>query len=139
MGARGASGWASNPEGLGMLMDKKALIREYKESQRPMGVYQIRNTVNGELLVEVSVDLPSILNRHRAELRMGGNRNLELQKDWAEFGPEAFEFEVLDTLTPPERPDYDPSDDLRALEELWLDKLSPFGGRGYNAKPKQAA
>ena len=122
-----------------MLMDKKALIREYKESQRPMGVYQIRNTVNGKLLVGVSVDLPSILNRHRAELRMGGHRNLELQKDWAEFGPEAFEFEVLDTLTPPERPDYDPSDDLRALEELWLDKLSPFGGRGYNAKPKRAA
>jgi hypothetical protein len=66
-----------------MLMDKKALTREYKESRRPMGVYQIRNTVNGKLLVGVSVDLPSILNRHRAELRMGGHRNRELQKDWA--------------------------------------------------------
>ncbi len=44
-------------------MDKRALTREYKESRRPMGVYQIRNTVNGKLLVGVSVDLPSILNR----------------------------------------------------------------------------
>jgi len=120
-------------------MDKKALTREYKESRRPMGVYQIRNTANGKLLVGVSVDLPSILNRHRAELRMGGHRNRELQKDWAEFGPEAFEFEVLDTLTPPERPDYDPSGDLRALEELWLEQLSPFGERGYNATPKRTA
>lgn len=51
-----------------------------------MGVYQVRNTVNGKLLVGASVDLPTILNRHRAELRMGGHRNRELQKDWAEFG-----------------------------------------------------
>ncbi|HEX4966238.1 MAG TPA: GIY-YIG nuclease family protein [Thermoanaerobaculia bacterium] len=120
-------------------MDKKALTREYKESWRPMGVYQVRNTVNGKLLVGASVDLPAILNRHRAELRMGGHRNRELQKDWAELGPEAFEFEILDTLTPPERPDYDPKEDLRVLESLWLDKLSPFGERGYNAKPKGAA
>jgi group I intron endonuclease len=120
-------------------MDKKALTREYKENRRPMGVYQVRNTVNGKLLVGTSVDLPSILNRHRAELRMGGHRNRELQKDWTKFGPEAFEFEVLDTLTPPERLDYDPKDDLRALEELWLDKLSPFDERGYNARPKRTA
>lgn len=120
-------------------IDKKALAREYKESRRPMGAYQVRNTVNGKLLVGVSVDLPSMLNRHRAQLRMGGHHNRALQKDWAEFGPEAFEFEVLDTLTPPERPDYDPKDDLRALEELWLDKLSPFDERGYNARPKRPA
>ena len=120
-------------------MDRKALIREYKETPRPMGVYQVRNTANGKLLVGASVDLPSILNRHRAQLRMGGHPNRALQKDWAEFGPEAFEFEVLDTLTPPERPGYDPSDDLRALEALWLDKLSPFGERGYNTQPKRGA
>lgn len=120
-------------------MDKKALTREYRETPRPVGVYQIRNTVTGKLLVGTSVNLPAILNRHRAELRAGGHRNRELQKDWAEFGPDAFEFEVLDTLTAPEQPGYDPSADLRALEELWLDKLSPFGERGYNAPPKRPA
>jgi hypothetical protein len=120
-------------------MDKRALTREYKETARPMGVYQIRNTVNGKLLVGASVNLQAILNRHRADLRMGGHRNRELQKDWDEFGPEAFEFEALDTLAPPDRPDYDPSADLRALEELWLDKLSPFDERGYNVKPKRLA
>jgi hypothetical protein len=61
-----------------------------------------------------------------------------LQKDWNELGADAFVFEVLDTLTPPERPDYDPSDDLRALEQLWLDKLKPFGDRGYNTTPTRA-
>jgi group I intron endonuclease len=117
-------------------MDKKRLIREYKETRRPMGVYQVRNTVNGKVLIGVSVDLPSMLNRQQSQLRMGGHPNRELQKDWAEYGPDAFEFEILDTLTPPEDPNYVPKNDLKALEELWLDKLSPFGDRGYNAKPK---
>ena len=119
-------------------MDRKALIREYKETPRPMGVYQIRNTANGKLFVGSSKELPSIFNRHRAALRMGSHQNRELQKDWNELGPDAFEFEVLDTLTPPERPDYNPSNDLKALEELWLDKLSPFDERGYNVRPKRA-
>ena len=102
-----------------------------------MGVYQVRNTVNGKLLIGVSVDLPSMLNRQQSQLRMGGHPNKELQKDWVEFGPDAFEFQILDTLTPPDRPDYDPKGDLKALEELWLDKLTPFGEQGYNVKPKQ--
>ena len=38
------------------LMDKKALKREYKETARPMGVYQIRNTVNGKVLLGTSTD-----------------------------------------------------------------------------------
>src|SRR5215203_281740 len=118
-------------------MDRKALKREYKETRRPMGVYRVLNTVNGKSLVGSSVDLPSILNRLRAQLRSGTHSNRELQKDLKELGPEAFEVEILDTITAPERPDYDPSDDLRVLESLWLDKLSPWGDRGYNTIPKR--
>lgn len=120
-------------------MDKKALIREYKETQRPMGVYQIRNIVNGKVLIGKSVDLPSILNRQRGELRLGGHRNRALQQDWNAHGPEAFEFEILDTLPPSDKPGYNPAEDLKALEALWLEKLMPFGERGYNARPKGAA
>jgi hypothetical protein len=117
-------------------VDKKALKREYKETSRPMGVFQVRNTVTGKLLIGTSVDLPSMLNRLRAQLRMRSHSNRTLQQDWNDLGPEAFEFEILDTLPASDRPNYNPSDDLRALEELWLEKLSPFGDRGYNAKPK---
>ena len=116
-------------------MDRKALIRDYKESRRPMGVFRVRNTVTGKCLVGTSVNLPGMLNRQRSQLEMAGHPNRELQKDWNELGPDAFVFEVLDTLAPREQPDYDPSDDLRALEQLWLDKLTPFEGLGYNARP----
>jgi len=122
-----------------MPVDRKALKREYKEARRPMGVYRVRNTVNGKSFVGASADLQAIFNRHRAQLRFGMHPVKALQKDWNEFGAEAFEFEILDTLTPPkDRPDYNPADDLRALDGLWLEKLSPFDDRGYNVRPKQA-
>jgi len=119
-------------------MDRKARIREYKETPRPMGVYRVRNTVNGKSLIGSSVDLPAMLNRQRAQLTMGAHSNRALQHDWRDLGSEAFEFEILDTLKPRDQPDYDPTDDLRTLEKMWLEKLSPFGDRGYNAPPKRA-
>ena len=118
-------------------MDRKARIREYKETPRPMGVYRVRNTANGKALVGSSVNLPAILNRHKTQLAMGLHPNRVLQKDWNDCGPDAFEFEILDTLKPPDSPGYDSTDDLRVLEEMWLDKLSPFDERGYNGKPKR--
>ena len=120
-------------------MDRKVLLREYKESRRPMGVYRVVNRVNGKGLVGSSVNVPAMLNRHQAQLKMGAHQNRALQADWKQFGAEAFEFEVLDTLEPTDQPDYDPAGDLHALEEMWLEKLSPFEEHGYNARPKQRA
>ncbi len=104
-----------------------------------MGVYRVRNTTNGKSLVGSSNDLPAMLNRQQAQLKMGGHPNRALQDDWNALGPAAFAFEVLDMLKPREEAGYDPSDDLRVLEQMWIEKLSPFDDRGYNAKPKRAA
>jgi hypothetical protein len=117
-------------------MDRKAAIRAYKETPRPMGIYRIRNLRDGRSLVARSVDVPSALNRERTQLNLRAHRNRALQRDWIELGPDAFAFEVLDTLAAPHgRPDYDPGDDLRVLEALWLDRLQPFGERGYTPRP----
>jgi hypothetical protein len=117
-------------------MDRKALIREYKQGHRPMGVYGIRNTANGKVLVGAGKELPTQLNSHRARLGLGMHENAALQQDWNALGPKAFEFEILDTLAPSTEPDHDSTEDLRVLEKLWLEKLSPFGGRGYNPEPR---
>lgn len=117
-------------------MDRRELTRAYRDTPRPMGVYRVRNTTDGRSLVGRSVDLPAILNRQLAQLRLGVHRNAELQRDWNALGADAFAFEVLDTLERPERSDYDPSDDLRVLEALWLERLEPFGERGYTPRPR---
>jgi hypothetical protein len=42
---------------------------------------------------------------------------------------------VLDTITPQDKPGYDVKRELSVLEELWLERLSPYGDRGYNDQP----
>jgi len=120
-------------------MDRKAKIKEYKENPASMGVYRIKNKENGKSLVGSSVNLPAILNRSKAELKMGSHRNVTLQKEWQQFGPEMFEFEELELLEPSDDPAYNPAEDLHVLEELWIEKLSPFGDNGYNKPTKDGA
>ena len=117
-------------------MDRKAQIRAYKERTRAMGVFQVRNTVNGKLLIGSATDVPAMLNRQQAQLRLGAHPNAPLQADWHAFGAAAFAFETLDLLTVPDDPAFDPRPDLAVLQTLWLEKLSPFGDRGYNRAPR---
>ena len=107
-------------------MDKRTLKREYKEAEIPAGVYRIWNKQADRSLVGSS----------RLELKLGGHRNRELQSDWNALGEEAFEFEILDTLTPRHEPGYDVKGELKVLEDLWLERLEPYGERGYNKRPK---
>jgi hypothetical protein len=100
-----------------------------------MGVGVVRNTASGKILVLAGRDIPALLNRHVAQLRLGVHRNQELQHDWNAFGAQGFVVEVVDTLTPRDTPGYDPKDDLHALEQLWLEKLAPFAPEGYNPPP----
>ena len=117
-------------------MDKRALKREYKEAAVAAGVYRVWNKQRDRSLVGSNVNVNAILNRHRAELRMGAHRNRELQGEWNEIGEDGFVFEVLDTLPASDEPGYDVKGELRVLEELWLERLLPYGERGYNIPPK---
>ncbi len=118
-------------------MDRKAAVRQYKESRRPMGIFQVRNTVTGAVYLGTSNDLPSMLNRQRAQLRLGAHPDRALQADWKALGAESFEFDILDTLDPPDTPGYDPTDDLRTLEDLWRARVAATGGTVYNAPKKR--
>lgn len=113
------------------MIDRKARIREYKETPRPAGLFVVRNTTSGKLFVGSSRDLPGMLNRQRFQLESGGHADRELQRDWNELGPDAFTIEVLDELEPSEDPTRDIGDDLQALLELWLDKFAEAGQELY--------
>ena len=117
-------------------MDKKAAKLAYKASRRPMGIFQIRNEVTGKIFVGSSMDLAAMFNRIRFQLFAGAHPNKELEADWKRLGADKFSFEVLEEIIPREDPNYDYNADLDALEDLWLEKLQPYGGRGYN-EPKK--
>jgi len=125
----GRTGWAFRMERSRATgrADRKVLVREYLEAPRPAGVYRVRNTASGKSLLGSSPNVPGVLNRQRFQLQNGSHPDKELQSDWNDLGPDAFTFETLDLLKPSDDPGYDPSEDLRALKEMWLEKLTAAG------------
>ena len=117
------------------MTDKKQLKRDYQQTPRPMGVFLIRNNLNDKVFLGSSLNLPGIINRHRSTLALGAHANKALQADWNELGSNNFAFEIVDELSPRAGTEIDYRQELTALEDLWLDRLQPFGERGYN-EPK---
>lgn len=113
-------------------MDRKKELKQlYKETKTQAGVYQIKNNKNQKIYIESSMNLKTI-NGKQFQLKMGSHTNKLLQKEWNEFGEEAFTFEVLETLKVKEDGYFDVKYELEKLEEKWLNKLQPFGEHGYN-------
>jgi hypothetical protein len=115
---------------------RKELQREYKERVKPTGVYQIKNLSSGKVLLGSSLNLEGLLNRNRFTLRNNSHPNKKLQKDWNELGTDQFVFEVLEVVPVRDDPNFNLKDELTLLEQIWLEKLQPFGERGYNTSDR---
>jgi len=76
------------------------------------------------------------LNRHKFMLKIRSHTNKSLQKDWDELGADAFVFEILEQVQVKDDPNFNLKDELTLLEMIWLEKLQPFGERGYNPNSK---
>lgn len=115
------------------MKSRDELKRDYQQRVKPAGIFQIKNTVNGKVLLGSSLNLEGPLNSHQFMLKIGSHRNQALQRDWHEHGAGAFVFEILDVVKERDDPGFDRAAELAVLEELWLEQLRPFGERGYNA------
>jgi hypothetical protein len=47
------------------MKSRKELKREYKERQKPAGVFRVKNTANNKVLLGSSLNLEGSLNKHR--------------------------------------------------------------------------
>jgi hypothetical protein len=110
---------------------RKELIRLYKEIKPEAGVYQIKNTKNSKVYVVSTVNLKT-MNGKRMMLDGGTHKNKKLQEEWNKFGGEAFSLEVLEILKEKEDGFFDKTEELKKLENKWLEKLQPYGECGYN-------
>jgi len=57
-------------------MNRKELIKQYKETPQRMGVFQVKNLTNGKMYIEGSPNLDKIWNRHRTQLVFGSSNFL---------------------------------------------------------------
>jgi group I intron endonuclease len=104
---------------------KKEMKDDYKQIIFPMGVFQIRNIVNGKVYVGSSVNLDKIWNRHKFQLEMGGHKSKKLQSDWNEMGCNSFIFEVLEEIEASNDPAIDNAKEVELLLVMVVEKLKP--------------
>lgn len=112
---------------------RKDLKQAYRERPKQAGVFQIKNSVTGKLLLGSSLNLDGPLNRHKFQLSLGKHPNKALQDDWNTYGPDVWLFEILEVVKVTDDPYFKLSDELALLEQIWLEQLQPFGERGYNS------
>ncbi|WZL72389.1 GIY-YIG nuclease family protein [Clostridiaceae bacterium 35-E11] len=104
--------------------NRKGLLMAYKERKITGGIYAIRNTTNGKMLLLSTSDLQGCKNRFQFSQKTGACVNMQLQKDWKELGGNVFAFEILEEI---EKKDIQTlkefREDIKVLEELWIEKL----------------
>ncbi|NMB25179.1 MAG: GIY-YIG nuclease family protein [Firmicutes bacterium] len=118
-------------------MDKqrrKELRQQYEQMKTYMGVFQVKNTVNGKIFLSTCPNLKNRWFTLRWQLDMGMHANSQLQRDWNELGEGAFAYEVIESKEVQE--DTDTRWELSQMEKTWLAKLQPYGDRGYNRLPE---
>ncbi|MCM3761968.1 GIY-YIG nuclease family protein [Alkalihalobacillus oceani] len=111
---------------------KKELKHLYKEQPIEAGVYQIKNNINQKILIGSTKNIKTI-NGIRFMLETGAyTPNKELQNEWNEYGKDAFRFDIIEILKKKDEPFFNEKQALEEMEKKWLDRLRPFGERGYN-------
>ena len=110
---------------MGEATSRKDLIQQYKERPKVGGVFVIRNSVNGKLLLSSSVDLQSSQNRFAFAVSTGSCIDLALQKDWEKQKGVGFTLEVLEEVAQGETQSAaEFKEDVLLLKEIWQERLS---------------
>lgn len=115
--------------------NRKGLLEEYKQLKTYMGVTQITNNASGKIHIAAYPNLKNKWLTLQGQLNMGMHINSQLQKDWTEQGPEAFSYKVLEEKATDKVTDV--RWEVKQMEKSWLEKLQPYGDRGYNKPPKE--
>ena len=92
---------------------------------RTCGIYGLKNKVNGKIYVGSAVNLHKRRKEHHTDLTNLDHPNDHLQKSWNKYGPEAFEFVVLELV--------EHECDLITTEQTHID--IHFGDNCYNICP----
>ena len=115
----------------------KELKEEYKQRKHKMGVFQIKNKVNGKVFIGSSTDLQAIWHRQKLQLGIGMHPNKKLQEDWKEHGAENFIYEIIEEIKISEDNTVDYKKEIKTLEEMNIEELQPFNDKGYNKMSKR--
>ena len=109
---------------------KKQLINDYKSKPTVGGVYCIECSGNQRRIVKTAPNLDGIRSRFEFAQKIQSCPDPALQNEWTAYGNSSFTLTVLDELRmKPDQTTREFRDDLKALLELWLEKLASDGAQ----------
>jgi group I intron endonuclease len=89
-----------------------------------IGIYQIKNLINGKIYLGSSVNVFRRWWDHKGMLKRNTHTNIHLQRAWNKHGEENFEFKMIEVCT---------SDKLLSREQFWIEWLDCCNDKiGYN-------
>lgn len=97
-----------------------------KEDTDDGGIYMIFNKVNEYRYVGLTSCFRLRFRSHLDDLSKGVHSNSLLQYDYNFYGPDAFEFKILEKVVGRGR------DELRNREIVWMKRMDAHGRLGYN-------
>jgi len=104
---------------------KKELKEQYRNMKPPMGIVIFQCLPTGKAYLACAKDTKAVINSKRFQLESGSCFSRNMQADWQEYGADAFDIRVLETLEYVEdetKTDY--SADLAALRELCRERFA---------------
>lgn len=116
---------------------KKELKEAYGQMKFDMGIFQIRNMLDGKVFIGSATNLKAKWNMHRTQLEAGNHLNTRLQADWNAEGADNFVYEIVELLPHSDDPNFDVQRELKALEALVVETLQPYDEKGYNIRPRR--
>lgn len=100
------------------------MSRAYKEAKQTGGIYVIRNVKTGKMLLQSTRTIEKAANLLSFAKMTGSCVHPLIAGDWERYGPDAFELEIFETIDKKDtQSDAEFASDIRALEELWHEKL----------------
>jgi hypothetical protein len=104
---------------------KKELQAEYKERKVIGGIFAVKNTLTGKMLLDSTSDLQGSVNRFEFSKKTGSCVSMKLQRDWTPASAPPFAIEILEELEKgANQTDAEFTTDLLLLKEIWLEKLA---------------
>lgn len=102
--------------------------KDYLNSLRKkIGIYQIRNLVDGKIYIGSSCNVASRWIEHQHDLKKNEHRNHRLQNAFNKYGEDSFVFEVLELI------DKDKKDIQFEREQYWINAKDACNKKkGYN-------
>lgn len=107
------------------MSNKKELRAQYEQRKVIGGVYRFMNSKNGKFYLQSTDDIQGTRNMFQFAQMTNSCNIPPLQRDWSEFGKDAFQLEELELLEKTEtqtREEF--AQDIKTLMEMWKEKLS---------------